>query len=623
MRSKTSCFNLTLFKKNMARFAPLWLLYTLALLLGSVVMFTENDSNFWFASNLGEMIQYSSLINLVYAPMAVLLLFGDLYNTRMCNQLHAMPIKRRGIFTTNIVSGLVFSVLPTAIFCGVSIPLLMRTCVENAWGIGLWTFLGFNLTYLCFFGIAVFSALCVGNRFALIAVYAVLNGGAYIAYFLVDTIYTPMLYGVVTPNALAQMLTPVSKLVKATCVEVENYGRYTNRLARDPNAQAIWWLVKEGWVTQFLWAAVGMAFTELGWLLYRRRNLECAGDTMAAKVLEPVFQIVVSICGAAFFSLFTTLFIGTLKGNVQYIFLASGLVVGWFAGRMLIERTVRVFRLKNFLGLAALTVVLAITLAMTHYDAFGIETWTPAVEDVKSASFGYSAYRGMSEELTEDEDIAQVIRLQELALEERLETYGTHVIMDGQRVHAGYLDKDARMDKEYVYSATIYIYYTLENGREVSREYIIWGDGETGEIVNEYLSRWEVIRSANFQGYPEIAASTVADLELPVQRIALQGELLPAEYCTDSEIDALLEAMKADCEVRTMTQRDAFHTGHFRHTNEEGNTEYFRSFWVDFYTDDGRSGDFYVFADSENTLKWFTDRNLIDFTVHADNGYAG
>ena len=42
MRSKTSCFNLTLFKKNMARFAPLWLLYTLALLLGSGLGLVES-----------------------------------------------------------------------------------------------------------------------------------------------------------------------------------------------------------------------------------------------------------------------------------------------------------------------------------------------------------------------------------------------------------------------------------------------------------------------------------------------------------------------------------------------------------------------------------------------------
>ena len=33
MRSVTSCFNVTLYKKNLARFWPLWALYTLAWLL--------------------------------------------------------------------------------------------------------------------------------------------------------------------------------------------------------------------------------------------------------------------------------------------------------------------------------------------------------------------------------------------------------------------------------------------------------------------------------------------------------------------------------------------------------------------------------------------------------------
>ena len=623
MRSKTSCCNGTLFKKNMARFAPLWLLYTLALLLGLVLMYTENNSSsFWFASNLGEMIQYGSLINLVYAPMAAILLFGDLFNSRMCNQLHAMPVKRSGIFTTNIITGLVFSLLPTALFCGISVPFLMQTCVENAWGIGLWAFLGFNLSYLCFFGIAVFSALCVGNRFAMLAVYAILNGGAYIVYFLVNTIYTPMLYGVITPSTWSMRMTPIANLVEAACVEVENYGKFSNRLALDENATAIWWLVKEGWVTQGIWAAVGGVFTALGWLLYRKRSLECAGDTMATKGLEPVFQIVVSICGAAFFSLFTGVLIGTLRGNVQYIFLASGLVVGWFAGRMLIERTVRVFRLKNFLGLAALAAVLTGTLAMTHYDIFGIETWTPKVEEVKSVTFGYSAYRGLSGELTEDADIAQVIRLQELALEERLETYGTHLDMNGQRIPASQRPQTYQRGADYVYSTTVYIYYILENGREVSREYIVWGDGETGAIVNEYLSRWEVVRKASY--YQETVAESVGSLENSAYtRMSINGKELPLEYRGTAAVESLLEAIQADCEARTMTQRETFHSGHFRQTNEEGETEYFRSFWIEFTTDRNSSGSFSVFADSENTLKWFTDRGLLEFTVHEDNGYAG
>lgn len=622
MQSKTSFFNGTLFRKNMARFAPVWLLYTLALLLGVVLMYTENDNNFWFASNLGELCHFGSLINLAYAPLVVLLLFGDLYTGRMCNALHAMPMKRGCIFSTNLITGLVFSLLPTAVFCGAAIPLLMQTSVENAWGIALWTFLGLNLSYLCFFGIAVFSALCVGNRFAMIAVYALLNSGAYIAYFLVDSIYTPMLYGVITPSTLAESLTPISNLVGSACLELENYGKFSNRLAQDAGAKAIWWLVKEGWLTQILWAAVGVVFTGLGWLMYRSRKLECAGDTMAAKGLEPVFQIVVSVCGAAFLSLFTTLFIGTLKGRVQYIFLASGLVVGWFAGRMLLERTVRVFRLKNFLGLAALAAVLAGSLALTHYDVLGIETWVPAVEQVQSVTFGYNGYRGMSQKLTEDADIEAVLRLQELALEERLETHGTHVILDGERVVAYNVDEDVRKHLDYAYSTSIYIYYTLENGREVSREYIIWGDGETGAIVNEYLSRWEVVRAASY--YQETVAENVGALENSAYtRMSIDGQEVPMEHRGTEAVESLLAAIQADCRDRTMTQRETFHSGHFEYVNEEGETMSFRSFWIEFTTAFGSSGSFSVFADSENTLKWLADRDLLAYTVHPENSYPG
>ena len=623
MRSRTSFCNGPLLRKNMARFAPLWLLYTLALLLGMALMYSETDSYFWFASNMGELIPMGSLINLFYAPTVAMLLFGDLYNGRMCNGLHAMPLKRKTIFGTDLVSGLLFSMVPTGIFCAASVPLLMNTCIVDAWMIAPWVFLGMNLSFLCFFGIAVFSAMCVGNRFAMIAIYALLNGGAFMTYFLVDTIYTPMLYGVVTSSSLLEMLTPVAQLMEAACLEVESYFGVLSRFSgRESEMQAAWFMHPEGWMTQGIWAAIGAGFLLLGWLLYRKRKLECAGDTMATKALEPVFQIAVSVCGAAGFSFFTTIFLGTLEGTIQYLFLGAGLVVGWFGGRMLLERTVRVFRWKNFLGFALLTAALAGTLAMTHYDVLGIETWVPEVEDVKSVTFGYSSYRGMSEELTEDADIAEVIRLQELALEERLETFGAHVILDGQRVFGGYLDKDARMDKDYVYSATIYIDYTLESGREVSREYIIWGDGETGEIVNEYLSRWEIVRNGSYFEETEVAA--IDSLENSgYTRLYIMGREIPMEHEGKEAIESLLEAIRADCEDRTMTQRETFHTGHFRMVNEVGETEYFRSFWVQFVTASGKSGEFYVFADSENTLKWLMERDLIDFAVHSENGYAG
>ena len=623
MRSKTSFFNGTVFRKNLTRFAPLWLVYTLCLLLGMTLMYMEDGMDFWFANRMGELIQYSGIINLIYAPLAAILLFGDLYTGRMCNALHAMPLTRGCIYRTNVVSGLVFSLLPTAVFCGLSVPLLMNTCVVNGWQIALWTFLGMNLTYICFFGIAVFSALCVGTRFGMVAIYALFNGGAYVAYFLINTIYTPMLYGVVTPSALAENLTPIFNLVEAACLELDNYNDVFRGSVEDMVAN--YHLYPDGWLTVGIWAAVGAVMLLLARWLYSKRKLECAGDTMAFRAMEPVFQICISLCTAAFFSIFIDLFIGYhFRDKWQYLFLVSGLVVGWFAGRILLERTVRVFRFKNWLGLAAMAAVLAGSLAMTHYDVFGIETWIPAVEDVKSVTLGYNMYNGMSEELTEDADIEAVIRLQQLALEDRLEEGGSHLVIDGQIYSWTEMETLGLKDSgDYRYSSEIYIDYKMENGRTISRKYIVWGDAEEAEIVNEYLSRWEVVSRECY--YTEkMITNLVGEGEVPAYTtINVAGYEAPMEYRGQRQVASLLEAMQADCEERTMTQRTAFHTGHFEFENDQGIMVETRSFWIELAHDDGRYGNFYVYADSENTLKWLEERDLLPYEVCPDNGYVG
>ena len=185
MKSKTSFFNKTVFKKNLTRFAPVMAVYTLCLILGMMMLYQNNEEmgrTFWFASRMGECIQVMGLVNLFFAPLCAMLLFGDLYNSRMCNALHAMPMRRETLFLTNVVSGLLFSMIPTAVMALLSVPLLNATIVENAWQIALLWYVGTNLQFITFFGAAIFSVFCTGNRFAMAVVYAVLNGGAFILY---------------------------------------------------------------------------------------------------------------------------------------------------------------------------------------------------------------------------------------------------------------------------------------------------------------------------------------------------------------------------------------------------------------------------------------------------------
>ena len=162
MKSKTSFFNKTVFLKNLTRFAPVIGGYTLCLVLGMMMLYQDNRDmgrTFWFASRIAGNLQLMGLVNLLFAPLVAMLLFGDLYNSRMCNALHAMPVRRETLFLTNVVSGLLFSMIPTAVMALLSVPLLNATIVENAWQIALLWYVGTNLQFITFFGVAIFSVL--------------------------------------------------------------------------------------------------------------------------------------------------------------------------------------------------------------------------------------------------------------------------------------------------------------------------------------------------------------------------------------------------------------------------------------------------------------------------------
>lgn len=623
MQSKTSCFNKTVFKKNLTRFAPVWVLYLLCLLLGMMMLYAGDGEaqGYWFADNMSEMIQLMAFGNLIYAPLVATLLFGDLYNNRMCNALHAMPLRRESWFLTNVVSGLVFSLLPTAVMALLSVPLLMSTCVVNAWQIGLMWFAGVNLEYLCFFGIAVFSAFCVGNRFAMAIVYAALNCGAYVVYWLIDTLYTPMLYGVVTPSDWATLLTPVMNVVNDPFIELDDYAPLWNLFqSQKIPMSANFRVVPEVWWGQAVWAGVGIGLLVIALLMYRKRKLECAGDAMAIRVLEPVLMVGVSIAAAAAAYIALAVFFDNSSSKLlAYLFLACGLAVGWFAARMLIARSTRVFRPRNWLGLLGLAAALAVSLVLTYFDVLGIEDRTPEAENVESVSI--AIYRGdnYAVKLMEAEDIENLLRLQQLALERRAEEIGYFPIVDGKlltsKEASEYLASGNSLD-DYPYRSVspIHLTFQLKNGRTMRRTYLIWTDQEEGAIANQYMSRWEAVaRNQNRSESFDWSAVTNLYIDGNPQ----------IEDPSREMIDSLLAAIRADCAAGTMTQSGYFHNSHFLMPREGGDTtDTTDSLWVSFRSESD-SFSLYVYADSENTLNWLQEHNLLQYEVRPKTVWQG
>lgn len=618
MRSKTSSFNQTAFRKDLTRFAPVWVLYTICLILGLFLLYTDrtNYRDHYFAHNMTQLLPIMGVVNLFYAPLVAQLLFGDLYNSRMCNMLHAMPLRRENWFAAHVISGVLFSLIPTAIMLAVATPLLMGSIFESGWQIGLLVFLGTNLQYLCFFGIAVFATMCVGNRFTMAAGYGLINAGAYIGYWLIDTIYTPMLYGIVTPTALAENLTPVAHMVNHNYITADNRSLLRELFGDEMKGAVAHFQITDEWWRLWACAAVGIVFLLAALVLYRKRHLEYAGDAVAFPCLKPVFQVLCSVFVMTAAQFFLYSFLGLRDRN--YVVLAVGLIVGWFIGKMLIERSTRVFRLQNWYGLGALAAALVLTLVCTHFDVLNIEERMPKFERIKNVRISTN-YTGGSY-IEDPEDIAMALQLHKYALEDRADSTGGYVIgSNGEWV--SYIDNNSDLideedeDQPWKYVARVQLSYELNNGNMVRRDYNVWVDSPAGQLTEEYLNRWDVINSR----YVTVDEVEHNRLDVVLESFEsmyvgyLNEEDMPEELRSRETAESFLTAVKADAAEGNLAQHPYFHTGYFRREDDRVDDGYdkFNQLWIQL------SGDKYgweveIFPDSRHSIQWLQDHGLME-----------
>ena len=607
MKSRTSFFNGTVFRKNLTRFAPVWGLYTLCLLLGMMLMLDRN-AEYWFAANLASMCSGMSLVNLGYALLVALVLFGDLYNSRLCYALHALPLRRECWFATHVISGLVFSLLPTAIMAAASeVFLVSNPTMVNGWQIPLYYFAAANLEYLFFFGLAVFAVMCSGNRLAVALIYGIVNFASYMAFFLIDTLVTPMYYGVVTPGEIFLLLCPVANITQVPLLVCQR--------DRDPGTNEMvlsgTFHLGAGWGYVAVLALLGIVLLVVARQLYRRRKLECAGDFLATAKLTPVFMVIFPIVVGTVLQFVPQGFFG--YGWDTPVFLFIGLAVGWFAGRMLLERQTGVFgNLKNWLGLVTLTAAVVGILYGLSLDPFGVEDYVPDAQDVKCVTVTNS-YRGvvdardpaqiqdmiaihrgiLEEKLTEEEAVAGVQAAYNLARE------------DKRVLEAQWSVQDLADKMGYRKYTVIDFVYELKNGWTVHREYYMWTDTANAELANDYFSRLDAVFYHNER--IETADDLMALARTP-RYMNVDICAVPEEYLTAENVRTLLEAILADCEAGTMTQTDGFHEGAVVDTERA----YRICYRLDL--DVGDQGLYFnIYADSENCIDWLEKTGIRDY----------
>ena len=551
-------------------------------------------------------------MNAAYALLAAQLLFGDLYNSRMCNALHAMPLRRECWFTTHVFSGLFFSMLPTAIMAAVSeVFLVGNPTMENGWQIPLFFWLAANLEYLFFFSLAVFAAFCSGNRLGMAVIYVIINFASYLAFFLIDTLITPMYYGAVTSSEIFELLSPVAYLTNCPLIECERQKiPGTGEYALKGTFQ-----LTDNWLYPVILAGLAIVLLVIARQMYRRRKLECAGDVLATRKLTPVFMVVFSVTVGTVFQFVPDAMLGydlTLP-----VFLFIGLMAGWFAGRMLLERQARVFgSLKNWLGLAALMAVLGGGLFGLSLDPFGVEDWVPEAGDVREVTLSNN-YRGVV--ITEDPaEIADIIAIHEFILEEKLTGVEADKVWEEAHekaretpeVQSGKVSAYDMAEKiGYPRYTTVRMSYTLRSGRTVMRDYVMWVENDMGALANRYFSRVDAVF------FNDERIRTEEDLLAVAGRPSyffIDEFRLPEEFLTEEVVESLLRAVAADCAAGNMTQQRAFHPGFVIDDGEHLRQSLGVSFELP-----GRGVYFNIYSDSEHCMAFLEESGILDWYMEA------
>ena len=487
MKSKTSFFDKTVLKKDLTRFSPLWALYLIGGLLimhlfSGFLGSYYNGREVSIAQTFNKMIGPMGIFSGVYGFLTAQLLFGDLHNTRLCYGVHAFPLRRERWYLTHVASGLLIGLVPPLV-----IILTLMPMANQFWFTGLLCFSGLALHYLFFFALATFCMMCTGNRSAATLVYGLLNFLSMIIHWFATTIYIPLLPGVRANTSIFNRFSPLVELSGRDdffrIQHVENCKTCRENLMMpdflyDANHEYAFEGLGGDWMYLLILAVVGIGLLGGALLLYRIRHLERAGDFMAFKPMKPMFLTVYSMCvGGVLFLLAEEV----ADRAVAYLFFGIGLAIGYFTGKMMLERTIRVFHRKSLIGMGILYGAVVVSLLLTWVDPIGISRRIPKSDQVEVV-YLYDGYLSdyqlnnpdrMSTNsnilaVTDPEDIAGIGQTHRLMLQEH-------------------------QTDDYMGSRWFTLQYQMKNGSTVSRSYRIQAQGEAWTRMKPYMTHPEYL----------------------------------------------------------------------------------------------------------------------------------
>ena len=462
-------------------------------------------------------------LSLVLGALAAMASFGYLYNNRSAAMMHALPLRREALFTTQYLAGLSCLLLPHLAVALVTAAAELAFLPMECWGealaaLAVWLLVQSG-TALFFFSFAAFCAMFTGHILALPAFYVILNFLVMVISTLLAELMNRFFYGFPgrgwVGGRLVEWCTPVYLLSQACNWNVVQTGESGVAVTRE------WGLASPSTVA--IYAVAGLVFALLALLVYRHRHVESAGDVVSIPLVRPIFKYGVSFCAGLCFGTFTSTFLGW---QADAVFLTACVlfwtVAGYFTAEMLLKKSFRV--LNAWKGCAAVAAAMALLCAACVYDLFGVESRIPDAGQV--ASINLSADMGYPmdisgfhlSQITEPGQIQQVLDLHQAIINER--------DRNGADNYSIYGD-------DYIF---FYVTYTLKDGSTLSREYSsvpifldeLDKEGSVTQLADQLIQNRGLISMvynfASFEEQGRLVEAYLTDVRMLPNSLSPEGE---------------------------------------------------------------------------------------------------
>ncbi|MEG1469440.1 MAG: hypothetical protein RSC31_02255 [Anaerovoracaceae bacterium] len=287
-------------------------------------------------------------------------------------------------------------------------------------------------------------------------------------------------------------------------------------------------LSKEDISAQLCFVIVSILLIIVSGFLYTKIKLEREENATVFKAAGDIFCVLFSFIGMTGFGFILRSY---QNGNHSMLLFYAGCIIGallcFVIGRIIIEKTTKIFNLSNIKRLGVFTVLVLIFFSFTIFDVTGFDKRIPATSDIESITIAPistdDAYRG-DLTLSTGKNISLVHNLHQVIIDQEL------------------------YESDYeVLNHTVTLTYNLKNGNQLKRSYSYWGKPD--DPAYDYTS--SIFESKEYKKLTSVYNTKISD----VVEASYENEQVSQKISLE-KMPALFAAIDKDYQSRAYADSD-------------------------------------------------------------------